>query len=80
MRGQRTSPRPNPPFAPWWEKGAGGMRGQRASPRPNPPFAPWWEKGAGGMMGANAPRYAAALSALAPPHAGQGDTLDEEAL
>ena len=50
-----------------------------ASGRPNSPFSQRGEGGWGdeGQMdtGTSLP-----LSALAPPHAGQGDTLDEETL
>jgi len=74
MRGKRASGRPNSPFAPR------GRREQRRIRTPQLPLRPFVGEGSRGDEKANAPTHAAALSALAPPHAGQRDPLDEETL
>jgi hypothetical protein len=75
MRGKRASARPNSPFAPR------GRREQRRISTPQLPLRPFvGEGGRGDEGGQRRPRTPLPLSALAPPHAGQRDPLDEEAL
>ena len=79
MRGKRASGRPNSPFSPCGRRGLGGGGANGHQDSQTPPF-PRVGEGGWGEEGQTDTGTPLPLSALSSPHAGQGDTLDEETL
>jgi hypothetical protein len=84
MRGKRTSGRLAPPFFLRGRRGWGDegqtRTGMQKTAHLSQELYPCEEGGRGDEGGQTRPRTPLPLSALAPPHAGQRDPLDEETL